>query len=299
MESRDNPETKPPKKNGTYRYFMLTYNNPPVDWRKTLTDLGADYTVGQLETGENNTPHIQAMLYYKTACRSTKFKGIPMWIQGITQTDARERVQKYVSKDDTRTDGPFTSGIQPKAIEPKIDHYAAALECIKTGRMEDIIPRILICNFSNLKSLLCYYSAPYTHTDVRGEWYVGISGSGKSRYARDMALEVEPGDYTIEPFIKDQTPFWDAYNRNYTVILDDLDKQGLHLGHDLKIWTDRYAFKAQVKHGYVQTCHRRFIVTSNYRIEELWAGDSDLIDSLLRRFKVIDFPRFFDIDPNI
>ena len=84
----------------------------------------------------------------------------------------------------------------------------------------------------------------YNHESTRGIWYFGEAGTGKSRKAYDE----NPG-----AFRKSQNKWWDSYSGEAVVILDDLDKEGAkYIGHNLKIWTDRYACKGEIKGGTVQ-----------------------------------------------
>lgn len=82
--------------------------------------------------------------------------------------------------------------------------------------------------------------------------------------------------------------------------MDDLDfAGGQMLGHYLKIWADKWACTGEVKGGTVPLCHKRFIVTSNYTIAELFGpekGEGEtgqsaqnkriLVEALERRFEV-------------
>jgi len=60
------------------------------------------------------------------------------------------------------------------------------------------------------------------------------------------------------------------------------------LAHYLKIWADKWPCTGEVKGGTVSLMHERFVVTSNFRIEELFQKDQ-IREAVLRRFKVINF----------
>lgn len=118
-----------------------------------------------------------------------------------------------------------------------------------------------------------------THNQVRGIWIWGEPGIGKTWKARH--------DYGEFPFMKPQNKWWDTYEGERVVILDDLDKcGGQALGHYLKIWADKYPFKAEVKGDTIKPEYDHFIVTSNYTIDDLYE-DEQLRMAIKRRFKVI------------
>lgn len=141
-----------------------------------------------------------------------------------------------------------------------------------------------IINVGSLKSYEYGRSlaiTPKTPEDVRGIWYVGAPGTGKSYHAREVA-----GD---DVYLKAQNKWWDGYTGQSNVILDDLDKE-FKSWHNLKIWTDRYPCNGEIKGGQVALSYDKFIVTSNYSIEALIGDDNqELLEAIKRRFKVTVF----------
>ena len=113
-------------------------------------------------------------------------------------------------------------------------------------------------------------------------WIYGPSGIGKSYLIRNLFDDLYEKPCNI---------WWDGYNNEEVVLIDDFDKSSKKLSYYLKIWGDNYRFNAEIKGGMIQPGYKKFIITSNYDIESLFYDDNDpddeLIDALKRRYEEI------------
>lgn len=124
-----------------------------------------------------------------------------------------------------------------------------------------------------------------------GLWYYGTTGVGKTH----AAVTEFPSAYRKIANNK----WWDGYNNEEAVIIDDFDKDHKYMGYHLKIWADRYAFQAEVKGSAKMIRPATICVTSNYHPKEIWE-DSHTLDPILRRFKIVHFKtieQMMDLEP--
>jgi len=110
-----------------------------------------------------------------------------------------------------------------------------------------------------------------------GVWIKGLAGCGKSFEARNSFPDHYP---------KMANNWWDQYQDQDVVILEDVDKFMVSLGGKIKIWADEYNFVAEIKNGSLRIRPKLFIITSQYSIEDIWTDD-ETRDALLRRFTVV------------
>lgn len=237
---------------------------------------------GQQEIGEGGYHHWHVIL-----STSKKVRGIAIariFGTGVNiQLSRSEAAEQYVFKDDTAVaDTRFEKGEKPLKRNSKTD-WVKIKDLAVSGNLEQIKednPQVFISSYRTLKQIsIDYMVAPGNMPDTTGVWIYGPPGVGKSHFARDT--------YGHDLYIKPQNKWWDGYQNQKFALLDDMDNNCL--GHYLKIWADRYAFMAESKGSSRLIRPQKFIVTSNYRIEDLFI-DPVLVAAIKRRFYIIEIP---------
>nr|WAE42353.1 MAG: replication associated protein [Cressdnaviricota sp.] len=274
------------------RKWILTINNPIIEWDEIVKTSCADYACGQLEKGESGTIHWQLAIWYKCTKRFAFIK--KLFPEAHIELMNSDKGFEYCTKEDTRIKGPFEHGTSPVKRNSKTD-WEKVWEWAKSGDLEKIDPKIRVTQYKTLRTIRADNLKPQTQKDVRGIWVWGEPGIGKSHFARVTFSE-------DKYYIKSANKWWDGYRGESIVILEDLDKgTAEHLGHFLKIWADKWGFRGEVKFGGEAPNFQKLIVTSNYSINELFTEPS-LREAITRRFEVFQMVRqdsFLDQDQEI
>lgn len=262
------------------RYWILTI--PKNDWQKPTTlPPTISYIRGQEEIGSNtNYRHWQLLVIYKRAVRLHAVK--TFFGQSCHAEPSRSgAANDYVWKEDTRVpDTQFEIGELPFNRNSKTD-WDSAKEKAKKGLLDDIPADIYIKYYRTLKTIARdHMSKVCDLSSTCGIWIYGPPGVGKSHYARQH--------YGESIFFKPQNKWWDGYQQELSVLIDDFDSK--QLGHLLKIWADKYSFVAETKGSSIHIRPDRIIITSNYSIPQIFSEDQILCNALLRRFYIIHLP---------
>nr|QXP08314.1 MAG: replication associated protein [Arizlama virus] len=262
------------------RSYCFTLNNYSQEEYEALQNTEAKYIILGKEKGESNTPHIQGYIYFTTVKSLDQLKKLQPRAHWEIAKGNAEQNRTYCSKD-----GDFwEKGTPPLTSKQKGEANAERWESAKRaaieGRLDDVPDDIYIKYYRTIKEIK-KDNMPHIpdHPDVTGEWYWGEAGSGKSRTAR----EKHPNSY-----LKMCNKWWDGYQNEPTVIIDDVDVNHKVLGHHLKIWGDRYAFLAETKGGALRIRPQKIIVTSQYSIDQIWE-DEETRAAIKRRFKQTHF----------
>ena len=150
---------------------------------------------------------------------------------------------------------------------------------LKAGRLDAIPADIYVRCYASIKAIQRDNMPAVPHLQAPcGIWIHGLSGCGKTRSVVAQCPHL---------FIKPRNNWWDGYAGESTVLLDDVDKFDVALGGKLKHWADCYAFIGESKGTSVRIRPTMLVVTSQYRIEDIW-NDTETNEALQRRFKVVE-----------
>jgi len=264
-----------------HRRWCFTLNHYSEDEIGSLDNLTCKYLIYGKEVGESGTPHLQGFLIFEDLVSLAKCKERIPRAHLEPAKGSSEQASDYCKKD-----GDFVErGVLNQS--GKRTDLQRVVELVKKGQsFNDIVQEhgdVFVKFARGLNALSMVLQKPYNHDGERGLWLVGKPRTGKSRFARTYQ------NY----FVKAQNKWWDGYDGEHVVILDDLDdKGGQMLGHYLKIWTDRYACRGETKGGTVNLQHRLFIITSNFTLRDLFGESNQMYTALRSRFVVMDFDLF-------
>lgn len=262
------------------RAYCLTLNNyTEAEYEAFVGNAEkAAYAIIGKEVGENGTPHLQCYFYFKNAKSFSAVKKIfPRAHIEKAKGDA-EQNKEYCSKEGSFEEYGNIPLSNKRKGEVEKERWAKARKSACEGKIEDVPDDIFIKYYRTLKAIKKDYMTKVDDAeDVSGVWIYGEAGVGKSRKAR--------ADYP-EAYMKMCNKWWDGYQDEEYVIVDDVDPNHSCLGHHFKIWGDRYAFLAETKGGAMMIRPKKIIVTSQYSVEEIWS-DLATRDAINRRFEVI------------
>lgn len=262
--------------------WCFTINNYTDEECVLEDDWDYEYLIYGQEIGDSGTPHLQGFVVFSCNKRLSALKVLNPRAHWEPARGTSAQASEYCKKDGFWAEW----GICPKTAgeaggEAEQARWEDAKASAISGNIDDIPADIFVRYYRTIKEIKKdYMERPADLNGTSGVWIYGEPGVGKSRKAR----QDYPGAY-----MKMQNKWWDGYQGEVFVILDDMDTSAL--GHHLKIWCDRYSFLAETKGGAIAIRPQIICVTSNYSIEELFK-DTDKDDNtqlraaLLRRFSV-------------
>jgi len=265
------------------KHWCLTINNPTIEDESAFRHESVLYSVFGRETGESGTPHLQAYICFRNKRRFPFIKSLFPRCHAELKRGSVQEAADYCKKDgDWIEFGTIPAEQSTSGGAVNAQRWTEAYQSAKKGDLEEIPPDLLIKYYGNFKRICAdHMQKPPDLVSVCGKWYYGHAGSGKTTKARH--------DYP-EAYIKSRDKWWDGYQGEEVVILDDLDKYHVALAGYIKDWGDKWTFKAEVKGGYIWIRPTIFIITSQYSIDDIWVDD-ETREAVHRRFSKLHFSR--------
>lgn len=270
------------------RNYFWTLNNYTEVEEETIMNLECKYMLFGHEVGDGTadvptgTPHLQGMTYLSQPKTLAAFK---TWMGTsrihVEPTRDIESAITYCKKDGVyfeKGDPPLSQaqkGASQKAL------WAETLDLAKRGRFSDIDPQLQVTQCRNLEYIRQreLRSRVLDDTPHKMLWFYGGTGTGKSRKAREQF----PGAY-----LKMCNKWWDGYDEEETVIIEEVSLQHEKIIHHMKVWLDRYPFPSETKGSASKIRPKVIVVCSNYTPREIWPLASDY-EPIERRCTLYNF----------
>ncbi|AXH76345.1 MAG: helicase [Cressdnaviricota sp.] len=248
------------------------------------------YLIAGKEMGEQESPHLQCYIIWKTPKRFETTKKIlsgPKGVRLAQSSGSAKDNKKYCSKEDNWVEFgtiPIESSEAGRlGGKGKAKADAELLRRAQDGDFEWIktnYPGRWIKDSAKLLSLYERKAEILQGDILPHEWWVGPTGCGKSR----LMWELYPNHYD-----KDLNKWWDGYFNEDVVIIEEWCPKNDVTGSRLKKWGDRNPFNAEIKGGVLKMIRpKKVIVLSNYTMEQCFLNQEDLLP-MKRRFKEINW----------
>lgn len=234
--------------------------------------------------------HLQGFIHLKKKQRLNKLKP---FFNGIAHWEPKSDKSKISQASDyCKKEGDFVEfGTRPPDDigEIQVNRWAIARQSAENGDFGRIDDQIYLAHFRNIVAIRARATQDvHVLPEPSGLWLHGVPGSGKSRKARSL---------TSTTYLKGANKWWDGYEDQETVVIEDLDKSHSWMANLIKCWTDVYPFSAEVKGGVIQIRPKNIVITSNYSIEEIFGENPVDVLAIKRRCKREFFPFAYGSTP--
>lgn len=277
--------------------WVLTWNNPPEDWfdviKQHSEELGIVYFVGGQEIApETGTPHIQGYMRLEKMKWGYQIMRVlnHAWID-IARGSEADNI-RYCKKDGKYMElGDPVTGEGRKLC--RRDYWNGLLKDLITlsdPEFEAKYPYESVQYWGKLREIKIQKNRRYDiytgDLKMKNVWIWGPTGTGKSRWAREIieASKIYP---------KTPNKWWNGYDplTHRVVVYEDYDRETKGMTQYIKIWADRYPFLAEIKNSHTWVCPADYclIITANHCIQDSFPNVSvEDIDAISRRFTQIE-----------
>jgi len=258
----------------TSRSWVFTLNNPqPEEDPKGWTERVA-WCTWQREKGENGTEHLQGYLQLHRKGRISVLKKVNARAHWEARRGTHEEALAYVSKEESRVDGPWSYGTPTRQGE-RTD-VLAFLEAAATVTEYQLALKYPDAWVKYWRAAERFRRLSRPPRDFKTECTVlyGAPGSGKSSYC---------ATHFQDAYWKPKGEWWDGYANEEVVVIDEFYGW---LPFDLLCRIlDRYPLMVPTKGGFLTFTSKKVLITSNKHPREWYDPGRITWGALARRIE--------------
>lgn len=268
-----------PSRTRKNRNFTFTFNNyPNLD---LVTNIDCKYIAYSEEVAPTTgTPHLQGYITFNSPKTHAQVCNLMPGCHIEVMHGSLAQNETYCSKAGRlveRGTPPISNDNRGRAEQLR---WQRARESAKSGDLDSVDADIYVRYYNTLKNIAKDHATKPAPYDVKCFWIHGPTGTGKS-HAVESAF---PNCYKK---VMDDLKWFDGYNGEDVIYLEDLDIYHIKWGGMIKRLADKWPMQASIKGSMKYIRPKCVIVTSNYAIDEIWT-DPNTLEPLRRRFRQIE-----------
>lgn len=266
------------------------------DWCLTIHDTSAvptfyedklSYMVYQLEIAPTtNKEHYQAFIQMHKKCRMSGIKKLYPSAHIESRKGTALQASDYCKKEESRKPETTFTEFGELLSQGQRTDLQSIMNNIRNKDKDEEYKHTdtFLRNKRNLESYI-QDNQPDRKFKPLTYWIYGKSGTGKSRYIYEYA---EKNNLTIWPGNKDYDNFWNGYENQDIVLMDDFRYKHCRFDRLLEV-LDRYPCNVNVKGGYRKLNSKIMCIISNNTPQEVYCYDQETeqMRQLIRRLDYI------------
>lgn len=255
--------------------WCFTLNNYTEEEYKILGEQEWTYLCIGREKGKEETPHLQGYIEFQNKKRLTALKKINERIHWEKLKGKPWQAANYCKKDgDFQEFGEISMKEKPGK---ETEDFSFTIGSFLKGGMRRVVANGPTNARMRQLEKWCTYLEPAREEKPFVHWIWGASGTGKSKIAAEYN----------DIYWKDDTKWWDGYDRHETVVIDDFRGYQMRFTYLLRL-LDRYPMRVEVKGGYRQMNSKNIVITSIVHPEQIYSQVADLDEPIRQLIRRID-----------
>lgn len=252
------------------RNWCFTLNNYTEKEYDLLIGCDCNYVVIGKEVGESGTPHLQGYIEFPNAKRLDTLKNMSQKIHWECRKGTSTQAADYCKKDKN-----FEERGEISRQGSRTDLNEIGSRILSGASVQEIMEENPGAYIKFSRGIQALKNSTLSHRSEKPtvNWIWGRTGIGKTRSVYD-----KHGADNI--YMKANTKWWDGYNQEEVILIDDIDPAKWNTRELLKL-LDRYKYDGEVKGGTVKINSPHIYITCDKPPNEFWSGH--IQEQILRR----------------